>query len=101
METIPHWLELGHQSAVAHQFECLAALAMAFGQPERAACLLGAAQALRTQQHSVMEYHERLDYEATLAGIRLHLDQAALQSAWSTGEAMGLEQAVAYALGEF
>ncbi len=100
METIPHWLELGHQSAVAHQFECLAALAMACGQPERAACLLGAAQALRTQQHSVMEYHERLDYEATLAGIRLQLDQAALQSAWSTGEAMGLEQAVMYALGE-
>ncbi len=35
-----------------------------------------------------------------MAGIRLQLDQAALQSAWSTGEAMGLEQAVAYALGE-
>ncbi len=99
-ETVPHWLELGHLSAVAHEFECLAALAVACHQPERAACLLGAAQVLRTRLNSEMEPHERPDYEATLAGIRLQLDQATLQSAWSTGETMGLEQAVAYALGE-
>jgi len=99
-ETVPRWLELGHLSAVAHEFECMAALAGARHQPERAACLLGAAQALRTRLNSEMEPHERADYEATQAGIRLQLDQAALQSAWSTGEAMGLEQAVAYALGE-
>jgi predicted ATPase/class 3 adenylate cyclase len=99
-ETIHGWLELGNLSAVAHQFECLAALAMSRGQPERAAYLLGAAQALRTRLHSEMEPHERPDYEATLSGIRLQLDQAALQSAWSTGEAIGLEQAMAYALGE-
>ncbi len=55
IETIPLWLELGHQSAVAHEFECLAALAVARRQPERAACLLGAAQALRTRLHSEME----------------------------------------------
>jgi hypothetical protein len=100
METIPHWLELGHLSAVAHEFECLAALAVARRQPERAACLLGAAQVLRTRLHSEMEPNERPDYEATQAGMRLQLDQAVLQSAWSTGEAMDLEQAVAYALGE-
>ena len=55
IETIPLWLELGHQSAVAHEFECLAALAVARRQPERAAWLLGAAQALRTRLHSEME----------------------------------------------
>jgi len=99
-ETLPRWLELGNLAAVAHQFECLAALAVARRQPHRAACLLGAAQALRTRLHSEMEPHERTDYEATLAGIRLQLDQAALQSAWSSGEAMDLEQAVDYALGE-
>ena len=57
IETIPRWLELGHQSAVAHEFECLAALAVARRLPERAACLLGAAQALRTRLHSEMEPH--------------------------------------------
>lgn len=41
---------------------------------------------------------ERPDYEATLAGIRLSLDQAALDAAWSSGEVMSMEQAVAYAL---
>ena len=99
-ETVPRWLELGHLSAVAHEFECLAVLAVARRQPERAACLLGAAQALRTRLHSEMEPHERPDYEATLASIRLQLDQAALQSTWNTGETMSLEQAVAYALGD-
>lgn len=99
-ETVPRWFELGHLSAVAHQFECLAALAVARLQPERAAYLLGAAQALRTRLHSELEHHERPDYEATLAGLRLQLDQAALRSAWSAGEDMSLEQAITYALGE-
>ena len=85
IETIPLWLELGHQSAVAHEFECLAALAVARRLPERTACLLGAAQALRTRLHSEMDPSERPDYEATMAGMRLQLDQAALQSSWSAG----------------
>jgi predicted ATPase/class 3 adenylate cyclase len=100
METIPLWLELGHQSAVAHELECLAAISERRRLPERAACLLGAAQVLRTSLHSVMETHERPEYEATLASIRMQLDQTALQSSWSAGEAMNIEQAVAYALGE-
>ena len=73
---------------------------MARRLPERAARLLGAAQVLRTHLHSEMDPSERPDYEATMAGIRMEQDQAALQSAWSAGETMGLEQAVAYALGE-
>jgi predicted ATPase/class 3 adenylate cyclase len=98
METIPQWLELGNHAAIAHQFECLAALAATRRQFERAAVLLGAAQDLRTRLHSEMVPNERPEYEATLGTIRLNLDQAALQSAWSSGEAMGLEQAMAYAL---
>jgi len=100
METIPQWLELGHQAAIAHQFECLAALAVVRLQPERAARLLGAAEALRSRLNSEMAPNERTDYGATLAGLRLRLDPADLQSAWSAGEAMVLEQAVAYALGK-
>jgi predicted ATPase/class 3 adenylate cyclase len=98
LETIPRWLELGHQAAVAHEFECLAALSLALGQPERAARLLGAAQALRLRLNSEMAPDERPEYEAVLAELREHLVPAALQSAWTAGEAMSLEQAVAFAL---
>lgn len=98
METLPMWLELGNHAAVAHQLECLAALAGARHQSERAARLLGAAHDLRARLHSEMAPEERPDYEATLTGIRLSLDQAALDDAWSSGEVLSMEQAVAYAL---
>jgi predicted ATPase/class 3 adenylate cyclase len=98
LKTLPLWLELGNHAAVAHQLECLAALAGARRQSERAARLLGAAHDLRARLHSEMAPDERPDYEATLAGIRLSLDQAALDAAWSSGEVMSMEQAVAYAL---
>jgi tetratricopeptide (TPR) repeat protein len=100
METLPHWMELGNHGAVAHQLECLAALAEIRHQAERAARLLGAAHDLRARLHSEMSPEEIPDYEATLAGIRRDLDQAALHSAWNSGEAMNMEQAVAYALEE-
>ena len=100
METLPMWLELGNHAAVAHQLECLAALAEVRHQAERAARLLGAAQDLRARLHSEMTPDERPDYEATLVGIRLDLDQATLYSTWSSGEVMSLGEAVAYALGE-
>lgn len=99
-QTLPEWLELGNRGAVAHQFECLAAVALNRSQPERAARLLGAAHALRNELNSEMAPNERPDFEATLAELRLNLDEAPLQAAWSKGERMGLQSAVAYALEE-
>lgn len=99
-QTLPEWLELGNRGAVAHQFECLAAVALNRSQPERAARLLGAAHALRNELNSEMAPNERPDFEATLAELRLNLDEAPLQAAWSRGERMGLQSAVAYALEE-
>jgi hypothetical protein len=93
-------LELGNRGAVAHQFESLAAVAIKCRQPERAARLIGAAQALRAELNSEMAPNERPDFEATLAALRLNLDEAALQAAWSNGERMGLQSAVTYALEE-
>ncbi len=99
-QTVPAWLELGNLGAVAHDFESLAALAIARGHLERAARLLGAAQALRTRSRAEMAPNEHPEYDAVLAELRSRLDTAALQDAWKTGEVMGLVQAVAYALAE-
>jgi tetratricopeptide (TPR) repeat protein len=46
-QTILAWQEQGHQSAVAHQLECFAYIAIAGGRVERAAYLLGAAEQAR------------------------------------------------------
>jgi hypothetical protein len=40
----------------------------------------------------------QVEYEHNLALVRAHLDETALATAWSTGAAMSLEQAIAYAL---
>jgi len=40
----------------------------------------------------------RADYERDLAAARAQLDAASLAAAWAAGQAMGLEQAIAYAL---
>ncbi len=99
-ETIASWLELGHRAAVAHQLECLAFIAQAQGQPERAARLLGAAEALRHEAASAMTPSERDEYDQAVLDLRSQLDEASLTIAWTAGRAMTTEQAVAYALDE-
>ena len=45
-QTIPRFQDMGNRGAVAHQLECFAFIAISEGQPQRAARLLGAAEAL-------------------------------------------------------
>ena len=42
----------------------------------------------------------RVEYEHDRAITRAHLDDATWQAAWAEGQAMTLEQAIAYALDE-
>jgi predicted ATPase/class 3 adenylate cyclase len=77
-ETIVIWQEQGHRSAVAHQLECFAYIAIARGQYNHAARLLGAAT----------EARERLDAVSTdpqeLAELTEAMDQ--LTGAMGEGE---------------
>ncbi len=99
-ETLPRWLELGNQGAFAHQLESVAAMAVVEGEYLRAARLLGAAEALRRSIHSEMAPNELPEYDATLNGLRQGLEEPELQSAWAEGQAMNVEQALSYALGD-
>lgn len=98
--TFPVWQALGHRAAVAHQLECIAFVAAKQSQPERAARLLGAAEALREAINIDMTPDERREYEGEVSGLRQAMSQADLKSSWSEGRLMSMQDAVEYALKE-
>jgi tetratricopeptide (TPR) repeat protein len=91
---------LGKRTDLANLLEGFAALAVARGQPERAASLAGAAATLRQSigaRPSPIDQAEPLRW---LEMARQDLSADAWAAAWAAGEAMALEQAVEYALDE-
>jgi hypothetical protein len=66
--------------------------------PERAARLLGAAEALRELAGAPMLVWEREEYDMELAVLKQELDAGALHKAWAAGKVMDIDQAVDYAL---
>jgi non-specific serine/threonine protein kinase len=99
-ETILEWKRLGHRAAVANQLECFAFIAKVHEQPEHAAKLLGAAEALRQLINIDMSKMERLEYERQVADLRANMDEKSFMSLWAEGRNMTMEQAIAYALEE-
>jgi ATP/maltotriose-dependent transcriptional regulator MalT len=82
---------------VAACLEGLAGVAGAWRQPELAALLFGAAEALRDTIAVPLRPVSRAEYDRDLARARTQLDALAWQAAWGTGRAMSLEQAIAEA----
>ena len=97
-------LTLHHDQAsrrgVAECLEGAAALALAGGQPERAARLLGSADAIREAIGVPVPPGERTDSDRTGEAAYVELGRDSFESAWSAGRAMTLDSAVAYALAE-
>ncbi len=97
-QLIVKWKELGQRAAVAHQLECLAFVAHAEREPERAVRLLGAAEALRDLIQVSMTNDERQEYDREVAALRDQLAAHVFASAWVEGRAMSMDRAVAYAI---
>jgi tetratricopeptide (TPR) repeat protein len=93
-------LALARQSddklVIAHILFRVAASAWSSGQLERAVRLYAAAVAASGFALSLPL--ERTDFDHTLTGTLIQLDETAFQEAWAEGSAMTVEQAVAYAL---
>jgi hypothetical protein len=68
------------------------------GRPERAATLLGAAAALLEAGGLQMDPIDRAEYDRAAAATRALLGEATFAAAQAAGQAMSLEQAVAYGL---
>ena len=98
-ETLPNWQKIGHRGAVAHQLECMAFIARAQEQGERAVKLIGAAEALRQLSSSPRTPQERIEYDRELAGLRAGMDENTFHLLWAEGQSMSMEQAIDLALG--
>jgi tetratricopeptide (TPR) repeat protein len=66
----------------------------------RAARLLGAAQGLADSIAYYWWPADKAELDYTVAAVRTYLDEASYNEAWLEGRAMGMEQAVEYALQE-
>ncbi len=97
-ETIAAWRDLGQRPAVAHQLECVAFIAAATGHDDRAATLLGAAEALRELIGSAMTPIERREYDANLIRLRAEMDPALLRTAWLQGRSLTMDEAIDLAI---
>jgi predicted ATPase/class 3 adenylate cyclase len=95
--TIVGWQELGHRAGAAHQLECIGFIAIAQSQPQKAARLLGAAEAMRESIESQMTPAEREEYDRHFAALRGQLSEAEFAAAWAAGRTLSLDEAVAYA----
>jgi predicted ATPase/class 3 adenylate cyclase len=67
---------------------------------ERAARILGAADAFRKAVNSPVQTGDLADYERFVAGARAAMDAEAFEKAWAQGQLMALDQAIALARGE-
>ncbi len=98
MEAQQSFQEIGSKIGVTLALEGLASLAVAQELPERARRLYAWADAMREILENPRWPPEQVEVERDLATIQAQLDEAALAAAHAAGQAMTLEQAVAYAL---
>jgi non-specific serine/threonine protein kinase len=90
----------GNQVFVANTLEELAMLAAAAGQSERAARLLGVEAALREAMGLPILSEEQANIETSVAPTRVALGEEDWAAAFSAGQTLTLEEAIAEALGE-
>ncbi len=95
-------LSLNCQGGLAWRIaNCVAGLAgilAATGKPYPAAQLLGWVKADLRARGVVQHPATELEYGHILAAVRAQLDEATFNAAWVVGQAMTLDEAVAYAL---
>lgn len=60
--------------------------------------LFGADEALSDQIGAPMTAMERREYDQAVAQLRARTEPALVEAAWARGRALGLDEAVAYAL---
>ncbi|HLF27902.1 MAG TPA: tetratricopeptide repeat protein [Anaerolineae bacterium] len=92
--------EIGDRWAIAYLLEDIGSMAALQGRPKQALRLIGAAAALREAIGSPLSPAEQAKLEQLLQPTLHPLDEAAQAAARTEGQALSLEQAIAYALSE-
>lgn len=89
--------ETGEKEGIATALEGLAAVTGMQGEAVSAARLYGFAESLRTLLGAPLTPIDRPAYQQTVAAIRAQLDEPTFRKAWTAGQAMTLEEAIAQA----
>jgi tetratricopeptide (TPR) repeat protein len=89
---------LGERPGIATTLRAMAHLAHAQGEANRAARLLGAAATLQETLALPLTPRERADFDRCALAIRELMGELPFTTAWASGSAILLDEAVAYAL---
>jgi len=90
----------GHTIGVVFGLEGIATVLIATGKPEKAARLIGCADATREQIPDVRPLIEEADMYRNMAAILSRIGPSGFEVAYDEGRSMTLDEAVAYALEE-
>ena len=90
-DSLALYREVGNEDGIAYCLAGLAGVAGAEGQPERAARLLGAAEALLEASGTHLIAADRAEYDHNVATVRAQLDEAAFAAAWAEGRALAAD----------
>ena len=97
-ESIQLFQKLGNRRGIAFALESFASLAVGQEQMEQAACIWGAAAAIREAIAAPLPLSESFRYTRDVAKAKSQLGESIFTAAWNRGRTMPLEQAVSYAL---
>jgi hypothetical protein len=89
--------ELGEKPEFLQPLEHLAAVLKALGQHDRAVRLWGAAQACRDVLSVPRVACDTDEYDRQVSAARTALGEEGFAAMWAQGQAMGADQAIAYA----
>ena len=92
--------DIGAKRVVNYALEGLANLFQRLHQPERAVCLYGAVQALRKELGVPLPSHDQEEQDRCLTELEVLLGKDRYTAVFAEGQAMTMEQAIAYALEE-
>lgn len=98
-ESLTIYQELGDRHKIASLLEGFATVALASAAPSRAACLWGRAESLREELGAPLPPEELLRNNRQIATARAAVgNDSTFDQSWQRGRAMGLEDAVRYAM---
>jgi hypothetical protein len=92
--------DLGQRDDIIECLEGFAGIAILLSQPQRAARLFGAAQALREAIGSPVPPYKHARYRLFLESVSSHLDPKTLEDELAMGKKMSLDAAIEYALND-
>jgi predicted ATPase/DNA-binding SARP family transcriptional activator len=93
--------QFGEKRSMAFALEGLAAVALGRCQADRAACLFGAAEALRDAVGAPLNPIDRAEHQRQLGVVHATLPAEDLEDAWSRGRSMTPDQMLTFARGNW